>query len=105
MDNSIVLLSFLSFLWRSSSIVANNLFRAAHSNDLELLERVCEGLADLSLLEQRTPAGDTAFHLAVLHDNVSVALALLDKRPSLLNMVYEGKLYQGEMKTDRTETC
>eukprot|EP00117_Sycon_ciliatum_P016378 scpid40083/ scgid4107/ Transient receptor potential cation channel subfamily V member 6; Calcium transport protein 1; Epithelial calcium channel 2 len=78
------------------SIQENALFRAAQLNDLGKLEQVYSSLENESALTDRTEAGETAFHIAVLFDSVDVALSLLDRYPPFLHMVYTSKLYKGQ---------
>ena len=84
---------FLSFY--AFSIRNNDLFRAAHADDTDLLETFYKSITDYSVLSRPNEAGDTAFLLAVLYDSANVALSLLDHCPDLLNIVYTNEVYKG----------
>ena len=79
------------------SIGQSDLFAAAYFNDLTMLNVYVEGLGDdMTRLAECSEVGNTALHLALQRDNEDVALHLMKLHPPLINITYEGILYQGE---------
>ncbi|CAL1610945.1 unnamed protein product [Knipowitschia caucasica] len=82
-----------TFLMHTKNINDIPLFYAAKTNSVGCIKKLLSSSS--TNIFERGALGETALHVAVMHDNMEAAVALMDGAPELINEPMTSELFQG----------